>query len=137
MTCAFLQHYSCNIDKLDKEISIIEVEHAIKLLRCGKSPGQDNVLNECIKYGGLWITHFIARLFNHLYNLGVLPDEWSKGLIVPIYKKRDTQQPANYRPITLLSSLCKLDYIHLFYVEELLNGQRQIMYLVKHNLGSP
>ena len=47
-------------------------------------------------------------MFNHLYNLGVLPDEWSKGLIVPIYKKGDTQRPANYRPITLLSSLCKL-----------------------------
>ena len=80
----------------------------LKLLKCGKSPGQDNVLNECIKYCGVWITHIIARLFNHLYNLGALPDEWSKGLIVPIYKKGDKQQPANCRPITLLSSLCKL-----------------------------
>ena len=73
-----------------------------------KSPGPDNVLNECIKHGGAWITHIITRLFNHLYNLGTFPDEWSKGLFVPIYKKSDTQQPANYRPITLLSSLCKL-----------------------------
>ena len=107
-TYAFSQHYSCTVDELDKEISITEVEHAIKLLKCDKSPGQDNVLNECIKYGGVWITHIIARLFNHLYNLGEFPDQWSKGLIVPIYKKGDKQQPANYRPITLLSSLCKL-----------------------------
>ena len=89
-----MQHYSCTVDELDKEISINEVEHAIKLLKCGKSPGQDNVLNECIKHGGAWITHIITRLFNHLYNLGTFPDEWSKGLIVPIYKKGDTQQPA-------------------------------------------
>ena len=71
---AFSQHYSCTVDELDKEISIIEVEHAIKLLKCGKSPGQDNVLIECIKYGSVWITHIIAKLFNHLYNLGALPD---------------------------------------------------------------
>ena len=73
-TSAFLQHYSCTVDELDKEISIIEVEHAIKLLKCGKSPGQDNVLNECIKHGGVWITHIITRLFNHLYNLGTFLD---------------------------------------------------------------
>ena len=81
-TCAFLQHYYCTVE-LDKEISIIEVEHAIKLLKCSKSPGQDNVLNECIKHGGAWITHIITtcRLCNHLYNLGTFPDEWSESRI--------------------------------------------------------
>ena len=107
-TSTFLQNYTCTVDELDKDISIAEVEYAIKLLKCGKSTGYNNVLNECIKYGGYRIVCIITRLFNYLYNLGTLPQQWSKGMIVPIYKKGDTHQPENYRPITLLSSLSKL-----------------------------
>ena len=47
-------------------------------------------------------------LVNYLYNLGTLPQQWSRGMIVPIYKKGDTHQPESYRPITLLNSLSKL-----------------------------
>ena len=47
----------------------------------------------------------INKYYNYLYNLRTLPQQWYKGTIVPIYKKGDTHQPGNYRPITLLSSL--------------------------------
>ena len=39
---------------------------------------------------------------------GIFPDVWSKGIIVPIYKKGDKTNPDNYRGITLLSCLGKL-----------------------------
>ena len=47
-TSTFLQNYTCTVDELDKDISIAMVEYAIKLLKCGKATGYDNVLNECI-----------------------------------------------------------------------------------------
>ena len=38
-TSTFLQNYTCTVDELDKDISIAEVEYAIKLLKSGKSTG--------------------------------------------------------------------------------------------------
>ena len=48
-------------------------------------------------------------LFNVILATGIIPDEWSKGLINPIYKGKGSQKSANnYRGITLLSCMGKL-----------------------------
>ena len=48
-------------------------------------------------------------LFNLVLKTGIVPTEWSIGLIVPIFKKKGSQHdPNNYRGITLLSCLGKL-----------------------------
>ena len=36
------------------------------------------------------------------------PEEWSKGIVIPVYKKCDISDAGNYRPITLISHLAKL-----------------------------
>ena len=50
-----------------------------------------------------------TRLFNCILDSGIVPEDWTKGTIIPINKhkgnKRDT---SNYRPITLLSCLGKV-----------------------------
>ena len=43
-----------------------------------------------------------------IYETGAYPDQWSTGVIVPIYKKGDTNDPANYRGITLTCAMSKL-----------------------------
>ena len=43
-----------------------------------------------------------------IYETGAYPDQWSTGVIVPIYKKGDTNNPANYRGITLTCAMSKL-----------------------------
>ena len=37
-----------------------------------------------------------------------MPSDWKEALVVPIYKKGDKQQPANYRPVSLTSITCKV-----------------------------
>ncbi len=46
--------------------------------------------------------------FNKVLETGVIPEEWTIGMIVPIYKnKGGVMEPSNYRGITLLSCLGK------------------------------
>ena len=39
---------------------------------------------------------------------GIYPENWSKGVIVPIYKKGGKYNPADYRGITLTGVMSKL-----------------------------
>ena len=51
----------------------------------------------------------IVKLFNLILRTGHVPEEWSIGLIVPIFKKKGSKfDTDNYRGITLLSCLGKL-----------------------------
>ena len=47
-------------------------------------------------------------LFNYILDTRSFPAQWSKGVVVPIYKKGDTGDPNNYRDITLVSCFGKL-----------------------------
>ena len=49
------------------------------------------------------------KMFNLILETGIIPQNWSKGVIIPIYKnKGHPTSPNNYRPITLLSCISKL-----------------------------
>ena len=50
-----------------------------------------------------------VKLFNLIFEKGIVPESWTAGNILPIYKnKGDINAPENYRPITLLSCFGKL-----------------------------
>ena len=43
---------------------------------------------------------------------GIFPKEWSKSIIVPLYKKGDVNKPDNYRGVALTSVVSKV-YTHI------------------------
>ena len=47
-------------------------------------------------------------LFNVVLNSGFFPSGWTKGIIIPLHKKGETDDVNNYRGITLISCLGKL-----------------------------
>ena len=51
---------------------------------------------------------YLAILFNFIFDIGIFPDGWGEGVIVPLYKMGSMLNPTNYRGITLLSVLGKL-----------------------------
>ena len=78
-------------------------------MKNNKSPGVDNILNEHIKSTIQIMLPIYTKLFNIIFDTGIVPESWSLGNILPIYKnKGDNKLPENYRPITLLSCFGKL-----------------------------
>ena len=47
-------------------------------------------------------------LFNYILDKQCFPKSWSKGVIIPVYKKGDNTDVNNYRGITLISCFAKL-----------------------------
>ena len=49
------------------------------------------------------------KLFNIVFDSGIIPESWTCGVIKQIYKNKGSpEDPSNYRPITLLSCIGKL-----------------------------
>ena len=83
--------------------TIDEAEEAIKSLKNNKACGYDKIAAETLKAGGLTMTQLLLKIINLAWENGKIPEDWSKGLITPVFKKGDKLDPANYRAITLLS----------------------------------
>jgi hypothetical protein len=96
-------------EEINSEITQDEIIKTIRTLKNGKSPGNDHILNEHIKSTAQIMVPIYTKLFNIIFNQGIIPEKWTEGNILPIYKnKGNTSLPENYRPITLLSCLGKL-----------------------------
>ena len=94
---------------LNAPFTLQEIQKSIKKLNSNKSPGLDNIKNEYIKYSQEKLLPVYVNLFNKILELGIFPNKWSSGVIIPIYKKNGARtDPENYRPITLLSCVSKL-----------------------------
>ena len=96
------------IEVLDQPISVDEISKAIDSLKRGKSPGIDGLLGDFFKDAKSFILPYLHKVYNNIFDSGVYPEIWSKGLIVPIPKKGDMSNPSNYRGITLINSFAKL-----------------------------
>ena len=96
-------------EEINFPITESEIRTAIKNLKNNKSSGPDNVLNEHLKYTADLMMPVYTELFNLIFDTGYIPQNWTLGNILPIYKnKGDKNMPENYRPITLLSCFGKL-----------------------------
>ena len=97
-----------DIEELDRDISIGEIEKAINSLKRGKSPGFDGLLSDFFIDAKHFIVPYLMNTYNEIFNSGIYPESWSKGLIVPIHKKGEISDPNNYRGITLISTFAKI-----------------------------
>ena len=95
-------------EDLDREITMGELDAAIKGLKGNKAAGMDYVLNEFIVNSSTEVKYVIILLFNSILSLEHFPSCWAAGEIVPIFKSGDKNNVNNYRGITLLSCLGKL-----------------------------
>ena len=80
-----------------------EAEEAIKSMKNNKACGWDKISAETLKAGGPVMRKLLLKIINAAWSSGDITEDWSRGLITPVFKKGDKLDPANYRAITLLS----------------------------------
>ena len=97
----------CN-DKIDYT-SPSEIKSIIHSLKNSKSPGNDNIHNLLLKHCPRNVHILLTYLFNSCFSLSYFPYIWKHAIVIPIPKPfKDTSNPINYRPISLLCSLSKV-----------------------------
>ena len=106
---------TANIPEADEDLDIDttppkrgEIVAAIKTLRSGKSPGQDNLNAELFKTDPELSATILKPLFTVIWEGEQVPDDWTKGEIVKIPKKGALNDCNNWRGITLLSVPSKI-----------------------------
>jgi len=78
-----------------------------------------------------FISPYLVKIFNYIFDKGIYPETWCYGAIVPIFKKGDKHVASNYRGITLVNIIAKIFQLH--YAIELILGARMIIYLIHRN----
>ncbi|KAG5666355.1 hypothetical protein PVAND_014389 [Polypedilum vanderplanki] len=89
--------------------SLNDLCDAIKSLPNNKAPGPDQIKNCLIKQLPLNGIKLLLVILTACISLNYFPRSWKHATVFPIPKpQKDHTNPANYRPISLLSSLGKL-----------------------------
>lgn len=94
-----------------RNISPVQLSQAMRRLRFNAAAGADGIRAEHLRYGASEVLlHALCDTLNTIFTHGLVPEVFSLGLITPILKKAtlNTNDPGNYRPITVGSIFAKL-----------------------------
>lgn len=73
------------------------------------APGKDQICYTMLSHLSDKSLEVILHLYNKIWQEGKLPQSWKHAVIVPIRKPgKDPTNPSNYRPIALMSHMCKV-----------------------------
>lgn len=91
-------------DERDAPITQEEIRTIVMSLKSGKSPGSDGFPVEYYKKFVDELTPILTEVYSEVFEDNMLPDNFNEALNSLILKpERDTRDPANYRPISLLN----------------------------------
>jgi len=82
--------------------------HAICQTASRKALSADEVPAELLKAGGQTVLERMHRICVAIWETGEWPEEWTSSTFIPLPKKGDLKQCANYRTIALVSHASKI-----------------------------
>ena len=104
-----LNFKSNNNEQYNKDFTMKELMKAFK--KChGTAVGCDDIHYQFLKHLPFHSLDslLLLRIFNQVWNTGILPDSQREAIVIPIPKPgKDSTNTANYRPIALTSCICK------------------------------
>ena len=95
-------------EKCDAPIGLGEVKSVMNSLPTGKSPGPDRLPNKMYRVLSVVLSKIMVKVLNESQAEGALPETMKQGIISVLYKKKERNDPRNYRPITLLNGDYKI-----------------------------
>ena len=90
------------------KVSQEEVRKILTSLNPTKTPGLDGIHPKALKEIAEIVAQPLTMIFKRSVSKGELPQNWLDAVISPIYKKGQKCMPENYRPVSLLSIICKI-----------------------------
>ena len=85
-----------------------DVSTAVKKQKRGKSPGDDELVTECLLFLPPAFRAILLLLYNMMFQLSYTPATWQSAVTILLFKKGDRMDINNYRPITLLRTILKV-----------------------------
>ena len=105
VTDDLLQHSE---DSYNSTISTDELNQALRKCK-SKSPGPDDIPYIFLHHLSSFAQQKLLLVYNIIWEYGFFPNQWRKAIIIPIPKPDKNKFHAeNYRPISLISTLCKV-----------------------------
>ena len=95
-------------------------------MQTNKALSPNSILTKTLKMSQQIIAKPLVHLFNLSFSTWVFPDLLKIANVIPIFKKGDSQDYNNYRPVSLVSNLSKLI--------EKITHKRIYNFLEKHSL---
>ena len=91
-------------------------------LKMNKSPGENELNSTYLKKVALSIVRPLMFLYSESINLCIVPEDWKRANVTPLFKKGKKSDVNNYRPVSLTSQLCKiLEKIIKRHIDQYLN----------------
>ncbi|CAH1273930.1 Hypp5238 [Branchiostoma lanceolatum] len=84
------------------------VRKLLNAVKPHKASGPDGIPNRVLKKLAGELALVLAALFNQSLQHGCVPEDWTKAMVTPVFKKGGVHDPGNYRPVSLTCVISKL-----------------------------
>jgi hypothetical protein len=108
-------------------------------LNDNSAPGPDGIGSKLLKNLKHVLSFPLALMFNLIFQFSSVPDDWKQAIVKPIFKKGNSCDLNNYRPISLTSVISKLfesivkDAMVTHFTENFLISKHQHGFIAKHS----
>jgi len=92
----------------DEMISREEIRSIVRGMKDRKAMGTDEIPNEEWKYGGEKLEEWVWTFCNKVWRGESWSERWKEEIIISIVKKGEEEKMAEYKKVTLMSSVYKI-----------------------------
>jgi len=89
------REYVGNNEEEEDNIQEEEIREVVRKMKKRKAAGVDGIPMEAWKFAGRGLWNGLVSLMRQVWKEGEIPEDWRKGIVVPMYKKEDPNVLSN------------------------------------------